>query len=220
MNGTANPNDSDGIWVIGAGGHAKVVIETIWAAGETVAGVFDSDPKKNGSNVLGASVTAPFSNETLAQLNARRAVIAIGSNQARKRLAEELSGIEWVTIIHPFSYVSPSARVANGSVVFAGAVIQANANIGAHTIINTSSSVDHDCIIGDWSHVAPGAHLAGGVRLGEGVLAGVGCQVLPKITAGSWSVIGGGALVNTDIPERAVATGVPIRLTRQSDPKK
>jgi len=43
---------------------------------------------------------------------------------------------------------------------------------------------------------------------------GVGCVVLPGVTIGRGAIIGAGAVVNSDIPEYAVAAGVPARVLR------
>ena len=48
------------IWVVGAGGHAKIVIDLIRAMGaDTIAGVLDHDPARWGATVLGVPVTGP-----------------------------------------------------------------------------------------------------------------------------------------------------------------
>lgn len=44
------------VCVIGAGGHAKVVVATLQAAGEEVAGIYDDDASKHGSELLGVRV--------------------------------------------------------------------------------------------------------------------------------------------------------------------
>lgn len=196
--------------VIGAGGHAKVVVSTLRAAGLTVAAAFDDDPSRHGSELLGVLVRGPAS--AAAEAGLRRAVLAIGDNRARRRLAEVLgSEHEWLTVVHPRAWVDPGAQLGAGTVVLAGAVVQPGATIGAHAIVNTAASVDHDCTIGDFVHLAPGCRLCGGVTVGEGTLAGVGCAVAPGVAIGAWTVVGAGAAVVRDLPAGVTATGVPAR---------
>lgn len=199
-----------GVAVIGAGGHAKVVISTLRAAGLEVAAAFDDDPSRHGSVLLGVPVRGPAAAAT--GLGLRRAVLAIGDNRVRRRLAGALgSELEWLTVVHPGAWVDPDARLGAGTVVFAGAVIQPGAEIGAHAIVNTSASVDHDCRVGDFAHLGPGCRLCGGVEVGEGSLAGVGCSIAPGVTIGAWTVIGAGAAVMRDLPAETTAAGVPAR---------
>ncbi|MBL8848585.1 MAG: sugar transferase, partial [Planctomycetaceae bacterium] len=153
----------EGVFVIGAGGHAKVVIATLQAAGQTAAAVLDDDPAQWGRTVLGVPVVGPVC--TLERELGRQAVIAIGSNAVRRRIAKELRA-EWVTVVHPSACVHATVLLGAGTVVFAGAVIQPDAAIGAHCIINTGASIDHDCRLGDFVHAAPGVRLAGDVEVG------------------------------------------------------
>ena len=199
------------VWVIGAGGQGKVVIDTLIAAGLEVAGVLDGDASRNGGTVLGVKVHAPFTDRLLKGLRVSCAVLAIGSNAARARLAQSIEGVEWVTVIHPAAQVAPSAVIGVGTAVFAGAVIQPDARIGNHVIVNTSSSVDHDCILGDYVHIAPGARLAGQVSIRKGTLVGMGSSILPGQSVGEWAIVCAGAVVNRSVPSNVTAIGMPAK---------
>ena len=198
--------------VLGAGGHAKVVLATFSAAKICVECVLDDEPALLGSSILGIRVEGPVS--LLSDIDSPCAVIAIGSNQVRKRLAESLHA-EWITVIHPSAWVSPDARLGPGAMIMAGVTIQPGAIIGAHAIVNTGATVDHDCTIGEYAHVAPGAHLAGNVSVGEGALIGVGVSAIPGVSVGAWSVVGAGAAIVRDLASRVVACGVPARSVRK-----
>lgn len=201
------------IIVLGAGGHAKVVIATAHAAGFRVSRLYDDNPAMIGRTVLGVPVVGPCSD--VHAMDVLGAVLAIGNNATRRRFAQALVGLPWATLIHPMTSVHETARLGAGTVVFAGSVIQPDAELGAHVIINTGASVDHDCRVGDYAHVAPGARLAGNVSLGTGSLAGIGSCAVPNSTIGSWSVIGAGSAVIDAIPDGVVAAGVPARVLKR-----
>ena len=207
---------TQGVVVLGGGGHAKVVISTLRAAGVVVPAVYDDAPGSQGQQVLGVEVRGPLS-QAVAD-GARRAVIAIGSNEVRKRLAADpdLAGLEFASVVHPHSFVDPSVRLGAGTVVFAGAVIQPECVIGRHAIVNTGATVDHDSCLGDFSQVCPGAHLAGNVSLDEGVFIATGATLVPGVRVGAWSIVGAGAAVLNDLPAGVKALGVPAR-TRDSE---
>lgn len=196
-------------YVIGAGGHAKVVIATLREIGYTVKAAFDDDAQKWGKDLLGVPIVG--SPTQLENLPEPRAVIAIGTNNLRKAVAERYPRVEWLTAVHPTACVHPTVRLGPGTVVFAGAVIQPDTNIGSHCIVNTSASIDHDCLLEDYVHVAPGVNLAGGVRLGQGVFAGIGSAIIPNVSVGGWTVIGAGGVVDGNLAMQLLVAGVPAR---------
>jgi sugar O-acyltransferase (sialic acid O-acetyltransferase NeuD family) len=198
------------VHVIGAGGHAKVLVATLEAAGHRVVGLYDDREATWGNTVLGRPILGPPASLRGEDV---RAVIGVGDNRARARLAEDLR-LDWVTIVHPAATVHPSVVLGKGSVVFAGAVIQPDARLGEHVIVNTSASVDHDCVLGSYVHVAPGAHLCGAVKIGEGALFGVGASAIPCVEIGAWSIVGGGAACVRAVPDEVVVMGVPARIVR------
>ncbi len=196
------------VLVVGAGGHAKVVIATLQAAGHSVAGVLDDAPEMEGRSVLGVPVVG----ETRRlRIHEGPAVLAIGSNPVRKRLADAYPHVSWLSVIHPRAIVHESARIGAGTVVFAGAVVQPEAVIGRHVIVNTGATVDHDGRLADFVHVAPGVHLSGNVTVEEGGFLGVGASAAPGVTVGAWGTVGAGGVVIHDLPPNATSIGIPAR---------
>ena len=199
---------SQQLTVIGAGGHAKVVISTARAAGWHVGMAFDDDPAKIGGEVLGVPVVGPVSEVLNADVGV--AVLACGGNRVRARLAGEFD-FDWVSIVHPAATVHDSVEIAAGAVIFAGAVVQPDAIVGKHAIVNTGATIDHDGVIGPFAHIAPGANLAGEVDIREGAFVGIGAAVIVGCSIGAWAVLGAGAVATTDVAAGVTAVGVPAR---------
>lgn len=200
------------VHVIGAGGHAKVVVATIRAAGLDVECAWDDDPRRRGGDVLGAPVRGSVDDVPAGV----PIVVAIGSNVVRRDVVARLGAREFCTVAHPSAVVHPSATLGPGTVVFAGAIVQPDARLGAHVIVNTAASVDHDCLVEDFVHVAPGARLAGGVSVREGALFGIGSCALPGVEVGSWAIVGAGGVVVTPIPPRSTAVGCPAKIIERT----
>jgi len=199
--------------LVGAGGHARVVAAALKAAGRRVRCVLDDDATLVGSDVLGVPVVGVPADGAIPCGTA--AVLTVGDNAARQRLATRLKLVRFVPVTHPRAFIDPDAAVGAGTVLMAGAVVQPGVTIGSHAIINTGATVDHDCRIGDFAHVAPGANLAGWVEVGEGALVGVGASVRDRVRIGAWAIVGAGAAVVSDVPDGATAVGVPARVIRQ-----
>lgn len=206
------------ILILGAGGHAKVVIDIIETAElGAIVGILDDDSRKHGAQVLGYTVLG--GRNALHELLAASplyGVAAIGDNRIRMDAAGWFvqSGGLLLMAVHPLACVARSARIGRGSVVMAGAVVNPDATIGNNVIINTGAVVEHDCVVGDGAHLAPTSALCGGVEIGEGALVGVGAKVLPEVKVGSWALVGAGSTVLGAVPDGASAVGVPARLLR------
>ncbi|MBV9988358.1 MAG: acetyltransferase [Chitinophagaceae bacterium] len=191
-------------FLIGAGGHAKVIIEIIEEMGGRIAGLSDDNKAINSLHDYPVNENAPQD----AQI-----ILAIGNNAGRKRLAEEMNN-SFGTAIHPKATLSGRCSVGEGTVIMAGATINSSTTIGKHCIINTNASVDHDCVIKDFAHISPNAALAGNVTVGEGAQVGIGSAVMQGICVGDWAIVGAGAVVIEDVPDYAVVVGVPARVIR------
>lgn len=199
------------IIVIGAGGHAKVVMDALLCAfgGETDAAFADDNPALGGALLLGRLVQAPVPSH-FAGICIH---VAIGDNRVRQRLSGELGATakSVVSIIHPAASVSRFAMLGEGIFVAAHAVVAPDAHIGAGTIVNHGAIIDHDCAVGAFSHVAPSAALGGGVRVGSRVLVGAGAVIKPGVFIEDDVVIGAGAVVIANVASGTLVMGVPAR---------
>lgn len=203
--------------IVGAGGHAKVVIEVARAAGWNPA--VATDPRGAGE-VLGVPVRG--TDDDIAAFWTGgiidAAVIAIGDNRMRMALGSRVRalGCPTAAIVHPKAELSPTARIGAGVVVMAGAIVNADTYIGADCIINTGAVVEHDCILAEGVHAAPRSVLGGTCRLGRGAFFGIGAAARPGVTIGAYAMIAAGAVVVSDVPDHAVMAGIPARPLRHS----
>ena len=210
----------DKVFLFGASGHAKVVVDIVERAGGTVTLIVDDDPARIGQRLLGHSVIGGRTELLERRGSAGLAIVAIGVNAARLSVAEWLAanGFAFASAIHPSAQVAREVRIGAGSVVMATAAINSDTSIGMHGIVNTGASVDHDCVLGDGVHVAPGARLCGGVRVGKGALVGAGAVVVPGRRIGVDAIIAAGAVVLADVPDGRAVAGNPAKLIHYDEP--
>lgn len=200
--------------VLGAGGHAQVLIDALQLQGAAIEGVLDPDPLKHGAVILGVRVLGGEELLEGRDVASCRLVNALGSvrqPRLRQGVHERFAarGYQFASVIHPAATVSRHAQVEAGAQVMAGAVVQAGARIGVDAIINTRASVDHDCVIGAHSHIAPGVTLSGDVQVGAGTHIGTGAVVVQGVRIGAGCVVGAGAVVLHEVPDGAFVAGVP-----------
>lgn len=203
---------------MGAGGHARVVLDAARASGVDVVAVVDARADLKGSKFEGLEVVGDES-AIAAMRGVDTALLGVGSidvGDTRRKLHARIAalGLRLPVVRHPSAVVSPTATIGPASVVFANATINPGARIGTNVIVNTAAIVDHDVVIGDHAHVSPGAHLAGGVRVGDGSHIGIGATVLQGVRIGANAVVGAGAVVLRDVPDGDRVAGVPARSLR------
>ena len=166
------------MYLYGASGHAKVIIDILRANNEKLEALFDDneaiDSLLNYPVLRSSEVRGPL-------------IISIGDNGIRRKIAESLHAT-FGNAFHPSAIISEEAVIKEGTVVMQGTIIQSGVCIGRHCIINTGASVDHECIIEDYVHISPHCTLCGNVQIGEGSWIGAGTTIIPGVKVGKWSV--------------------------------
>ena len=191
--------------VIGAGGHASVVVDVARRSGQTEVTVW-SENSPDVSRFPAGTCFGPID-----ELDASLAVmLGIGDLGGRVRLRDRFPLVA-PPLIDPSAVIGMGVRVSAGAVIFPVCVVNANASIGVDAIINTGCIVEHDCVIHDNAHLSPGVRLAGAVVVGRNAHIGTGGVVLPGVSIGDGAVVGAGAVVTRDVPPAVTVVGVPAR---------
>jgi UDP-perosamine 4-acetyltransferase len=212
-------NDAGQLIVIGAGGHAKVLLDALNLLGIHASGICDPlQPAAGGLARLpwyadDDTVLHMYPGDTLL-------VNAIGSTHDTSKRSNvyrkfKTTGFHFISIIHPSSSVSQlDMDLGEGLQALAGSVINPSVSIGDNVLVNTHAVVEHDCTIGSHTHVASGAIICGGCLVGENVHIGAGAVIKQGITIGSGSVIASGAVVIDDVKPYSLLAGVPAKVKR------
>jgi sugar O-acyltransferase (sialic acid O-acetyltransferase NeuD family) len=144
--------------------------------------------------------------------------IGISNNFLREEITQQLKikvpDLDFATIIHPFSSVSESVTIGEGSLIMPGAIINCRTRIGNGVIINTAVSIDHDCFINDYASLLPRVTTGGDVEVGTLSCVCLGATIGHKVQIGEHAVIGAGSLVLSDIPPLVIAWGSPAKVIR------
>lgn len=211
--------------IIGAGGHAKVLIDALRSSGASFAGCLDINPKLWGQEIEGVKVLGgqelirdfkPGSVELINGVGAIRSDIRV-----RQRVYHELksAGHSFGVIQAATSVVSASARVGEGTQILTQAVVHPQAVVGENTVVNTAAIVEHDCVVGAHSFICPRAILCGGVTLEEGCFIGSGAILLPLVKLGAGAVIGAGTVVHKNVAAGTVVLGAAARSRLRPKPE-
>lgn len=136
--------------------------------------------------------------------------------------------------------IGKNTRVWQYCVVFERAVIGENCNLCAHTLIENDVVIGNNVTvksgvflwdgtrIGNNVFIGPNATFTNdpmprsrqypdafmGITVREGASIGANATLLPGITIGCHAMVGAGAVVTKDVPDRAVVVGNPARIIR------
>ena len=207
------------VLVVGAGGHAKVLLSALTRLRVEVLGLVDSDPAKASNTVLGVPVLGDDqhivsrSPDSILLVNG---VGSVGPTLARRAVYQRFvaQGYRFATVVDPLSLIAGPVTFGRGAQVLAGAVLQPGVSLGDNCIVNTRASVDHDCIVGAHVHVAPGATLSGDTTVDEASLIGTGAIVIQGLRIGRESTVAAGAVVVSNVPDGVTVAEVPARAIR------
>lgn len=205
--------DSQGIVLLGGGGHCHALIDVLESRGMAIAGIVHGHESPPAS-VMG--YPALGYDEDLPELRKRfsRAAIGVGqiaSAHPRIRLFAFLRALnfEIPSIVSPRAYISRHSGMGMGTAIMHHALVNAGARIGENCIINTRAIVEHDCRVGDNCHIAANALLCGGVHIGENSFVGAGAICRENVRIGHDCVIGCGCVIRRDVPAGSFIKGDP-----------
>lgn len=205
--------------LIGAGGHAKVLLDALNRQGIEINAV--CDPLQPASGSL-SHLQWYADDHRILQMNptTTQLVNAIGSTRETTVHHSvyhkyKTAGFHFLSVIHPAACVSQSdMEIGAGLQALAGSVINPSVSLGENVLVNTHAVVEHDCTIGSHTHVASGAVICGGCLVGESVHVGAGAVVKQGVTIGSGSVVASGAVVIHDVKPYSLVAGVPAIVKR------
>ncbi|TDM09558.1 MAG: acetyltransferase [Ideonella sp. MAG2] len=175
------------LYLVGCGGHGRVVLDAALACGLAVTGIIDPGLAP-GSLVFGVLVLG--GDDYLYQAEARACLLnGVGANPnvARRRgLYDSLSvSHAFVGVRHPGALINRPGEIDLSAQVMAGAIMQPGVVIGPNAVINTGASIDHDCVLQAHVFVSPRAVLCGQVQVDEGAFIGAGAILMPGVRVGA-----------------------------------
>lgn len=208
----------DDLIIVGASGFGREVawaverinkVEPTWR----LLGFMDDSDDLQGTEINGYKVLgkiADLGNYPLAYF-----VVAVGSSKVREQIVSNMKAenpdIKFGTVIDPSVEKSDLVTIGEGTIICAHTIITVNIEIGSHVIINLDCTIGHDAVVQDFVTLYPSVNVSGITNIGRAVELGTGMQIIQGKKVGDYSIIGAGAVVVKDIPEKCTAVGSPAK---------
>jgi sugar O-acyltransferase (sialic acid O-acetyltransferase NeuD family) len=198
-------------FVIGAGGHAKVVLSILKQKEPLNILVYDQCSKRYGTTVHGIKILEYDSKAVFSNFH-----VAIGNNQIRRRIyLSHVLKSNFLSVISNEASIAETAIIKDGVLIAPKAVVSVDSSIGIGCIINHGAIIDHDCVIGEFCHLAPNSTVLGGAVLGDNVFVGAGATILPGLKIGNNVIIGAGSVIIADVMDKKTIVGVPGKCIKE-----
>jgi|SRR5665647_96493 len=207
------------IILIGGGGHCISCIDVVEQTGVyQIIGILDL-PEKLGQKVLNYSIIGTENELERFLPECPDFLITVGqikSSELREIIFHKVikAGGNLPIIISPFAYVSPNARIEEGSVIMHQALVNSGAIVGKGCILNTKSLIEHEAKIGNFCHISTASVINGQSTVGDSCFIGSNTVVSNNTHIVANTVIAAGSQVLKSIESSGTYIGQPLRKIR------
>ncbi len=208
--------------IIGAGTYGEVYLAYLQEAGVDIVGFLDDDPKYKGQLVRGVPVLGAIGLlNTLKQSDGIEAVYCpLGNNKLRVKflsMACDL-GYETPNYIHPSVIISPHVTIGKGVYILLGTTVMPHTIIGDFVMISMGVHLAHHNVLEEGVFLSTGCNFGASIHARKYAYCGISSTIMTGIhELGEDCLIGAGAVVIRDVPDRAVMAGVPAKVLRIKD---
>lgn len=208
--------------IIGAGTYGEVYLAYLKEAGIDVIGFLDDNISLWDTRVKDIPILGGINKlKTLkSELDIEAVYCPIGNNRLRVKFlsfAKEL-GYQTPNFIHPSVIVSPNVTIGDGVYILLGTTIMPYTTIDNYTMISMGVHLAHH------THLEEGVFLSTGCNFGASIVAhkyaycGISSTIMTGLhELGEDCLIGAGAVVTKDVPNKAVMVGVPAKVLKYKE---
>lgn len=202
------------IILIGAGGHAMSVVESVDHSRQRICGFIDTEKTGFwlGIPILGREI------QEIPNYKQYHYLVSIGDVFLRRDYYQTIQrlGLMAANIIDPTAIISPTVVMGSGNYVGKLAIINAGSTIGNNNLINTKALLEHNCRVENHTNISTNTTLNGDVFLEDGVFFGSCAVSNGQLRFGEFSVVGSGSIVIGDVDPYTTVVGAPARAIKKN----
>ena len=196
------------IYLLGAGGHSRVIIRMLEAIGKyKINGIYENE-YRDGEMILKYPILGK-PDDIPGNVNI---LVCVGNILEKKKLINKYESQLLIdNIIHPSAFIDETVNMDMGNQIMPAAMLNVLAIIGKWNIINSGAVIEHEVEIGNYCHISVNSTVCGRVKIGNNCFVGAGSVVNDKISICDDVIIGSGAVVAKDVTEPGTYVGIPAR---------
>lgn len=206
--------------IIGAGTYGQVYKEYLQTEYDVIA-YYDDDSTLHGNLIDGVkvkgSIKDAIENEDSADT---RVFVPIGNNLVRVKILKEFeqNGFETPSFIHENTIIHPSVKIGKSVYILPGTCIMPLSIIGDYTMISMGVNIAHHTIIEQGCFFSQGTNIGASINVKELAYVGISATLMTGVkSVGIDCLVGAGAVVIKDVPDKAIVAGVPAKIIRSKE---
>ena len=202
--------------MIGAGGHAESVADSIDKEQYELVGFIDGNKKGShiGLPILGKEIT------DISDYQSYVYFVSIGDVGYREFWYKKLIELHLpiINIIDKTAIISPTASIGVGNFIGKLAIINAGTKVGDNNVINTKALIEHECRIGNHTHLSTNSTINGDVIVEDSVFFGSTAVCNGQLKIGHHAIVGSGSVVIKEVEPWTTVVGTPAKVVKRRNP--
>jgi acetyltransferase EpsM len=201
------------ISIIGGGDHSRIIIDTLFEIYKSNLIIFVYDDNTHYKSYRNSIYKDTIKNIKNIFNPNENFILSISNMNFRKEIFNKMNNLNWFTIIHPKTYISPTAKIGKGVYVGVNSVVNSEAKIEDNCIINTNCVVEHNVNIKNNCVISPSVTISGNVLIKENTFIGCGTTIIDEnkngyIKIGKNCFITAGSLILHSVNDDSKVRGV------------
>jgi sugar O-acyltransferase (sialic acid O-acetyltransferase NeuD family) len=196
------------VYLIGAGGFSKQVIDAYLSHNVKILGIFDNFRK--GLFYKNIPILDSIDNIQNIVKSNENVFVTLGDNNLRKNIISKLiNKYSFPNCYRHNSDIPTSLKIGEGNYIGSFAKLGEDSYIGNFNFINECVILAHDTSIGDYNHLSPNVSMGGNAIIGNTNMIGTSAIIIPKIKIGNNNTVGAGTVIIRDITDNSTIVGNP-----------
>lgn len=206
------------LFILGIGRNTVTIMDLVEDCGYKIKGLLHYNNERNGEEYFGHTILDSFEDFIENNIDGTKFALSMGNLAIRKDIYNRITskGGEIPTLIHPSCIVSKRSKIGEGVQIMPGSIIQGDSSIGNNTVITVNTVVAHGVEIGSHCLISGNVMVGAYSSVGNMTHIGQGSTIVSgKVRRiGNNCILGAGATLLTDMPDRTIFVGAPAHFIK------